>query len=141
MCVAYTVRDKASLVFIQFCCVQILPTAQRLLDELLSSQSTAINTVCGAPGKAALMHAQIVPNIQLGNKLDLSLHMHCDITTRREVLIISPNLLSENGKWTNSILLYYILLQLGGSDASFITLCCGKRKMMREPVVCTEQRD
>ncbi|MEE6526048.1 hypothetical protein FKM82_026440, partial [Ascaphus truei] len=29
---------------------QILPTAQRLLDELLSSQSTAINTVCGAPG-------------------------------------------------------------------------------------------
>ncbi|KAK7901134.1 hypothetical protein WMY93_017903 [Mugilogobius chulae] len=27
---------------------QILPTAQRLLDELLSSQSTAINTVCGA---------------------------------------------------------------------------------------------
>uniref|UniRef100_A0A8C2LA47 Zinc finger, SWIM-type containing 8 n=1 Tax=Cyprinus carpio TaxID=7962 RepID=A0A8C2LA47_CYPCA len=28
---------------------QILPTAQRLLDELLSSQSTAINTVCGAP--------------------------------------------------------------------------------------------
>lgn len=32
-------------------CAQILPTAQRLLDELLSSQSTAINTVCGAPGK------------------------------------------------------------------------------------------
>lgn len=32
------------------CCLQILPTAQRLLDELLSSQSTAINTVCGAPG-------------------------------------------------------------------------------------------
>lgn len=30
---------------------QILPTAQRLLDELLSSQSTAINTVCGAPGR------------------------------------------------------------------------------------------
>lgn len=30
---------------------QILPTAQRLLDELLSSQSTAINTVCGAPGE------------------------------------------------------------------------------------------
>ena len=29
---------------------QILPTAQRLLDELLSSQQTAINTVCGAPG-------------------------------------------------------------------------------------------
>ncbi|KAF1376148.1 hypothetical protein PFLUV_G00227700 [Perca fluviatilis] len=32
---------------------QILPTAQRLLDELLSSQSTAINTVCGAPGTTA----------------------------------------------------------------------------------------
>lgn len=32
---------------------QILPTAQRLLDELLSSQSTAINTVCGAPGECA----------------------------------------------------------------------------------------
>ena len=32
---------------------QILPTAQRLLDELLSSQSTAINTVCGAPGRDA----------------------------------------------------------------------------------------
>jgi len=30
--------------------VQILPTAQRLLDELLSSQQTTINTVCGAPG-------------------------------------------------------------------------------------------
>lgn len=29
---------------------QILPTAQRLLDELLSCQQTAINTVCGAPG-------------------------------------------------------------------------------------------
>jgi hypothetical protein len=29
---------------------QILPTAQRLLDELLSTQQTAINTVCGAPG-------------------------------------------------------------------------------------------
>ena len=29
---------------------QILPTAQRLLDELLSSQQAAINTVCGAPG-------------------------------------------------------------------------------------------
>ncbi|KAK2093048.1 Zinc finger SWIM domain-containing protein 8 [Saguinus oedipus] len=32
---------------------QILPTAQRLLDELLSSQSTAINTVCGAPDPTA----------------------------------------------------------------------------------------
>lgn len=39
-------------------CLQILPTAQRLLDELLSSQSTAINTVCGAPG------ATIVYNIR-----------------------------------------------------------------------------
>lgn len=32
---------------------QILPTAQRLLDELLSSQETAINTVCGAPDPTA----------------------------------------------------------------------------------------
>ncbi|XP_069466781.1 zinc finger SWIM domain-containing protein 8 isoform X2 [Ambystoma mexicanum] len=32
---------------------QILPTAQRLLDELLSSQSTAINTLCGAPDPTA----------------------------------------------------------------------------------------
>lgn len=39
-------------VFIQMC-FQILPTAQRLLDELLSSQSTAINTVCGAPGSVS----------------------------------------------------------------------------------------
>uniref|UniRef100_A0A8C4R145 ZSWIM8 TPR repeats domain-containing protein n=1 Tax=Eptatretus burgeri TaxID=7764 RepID=A0A8C4R145_EPTBU len=31
----------------------ILPTAQRLLDELLSSQSTAINTMCGAPDPTA----------------------------------------------------------------------------------------
>ncbi|CAH1795555.1 unnamed protein product [Owenia fusiformis] len=32
---------------------QILPTAQRLLDELLSSQQSAINTVCGAPDPTA----------------------------------------------------------------------------------------
>ncbi|XP_070544794.1 zinc finger SWIM domain-containing protein 8-like [Ptychodera flava] len=32
---------------------QILPTAQRLLDELLSSQESAINTVCGAPDPTA----------------------------------------------------------------------------------------
>ncbi|XP_046360327.1 zinc finger SWIM domain-containing protein 8 homolog isoform X2 [Haliotis rufescens] len=32
---------------------QILPTAQRLLDELLSSQETAINTVYGAPDPTA----------------------------------------------------------------------------------------
>ena len=32
---------------------QILPTAQRLLDELLSSQQTAINTVRGAPDPTA----------------------------------------------------------------------------------------
>lgn len=32
---------------------QILPTAQRLLDELLSSQPTTINTVCGAPDPTA----------------------------------------------------------------------------------------
>lgn len=32
---------------------QILPTAQRLLDELLSAQPTTINTVCGAPDPTA----------------------------------------------------------------------------------------
>lgn len=32
---------------------QILPIAQRLLDELLSSQPTTINTVCGAPDPTA----------------------------------------------------------------------------------------
>lgn len=32
---------------------QILPTAQRLLDELLSTQPTTINTVCGAPDPTA----------------------------------------------------------------------------------------
>lgn len=37
---------------------QILPTAQRLLDELLSSQSTAINTVCGAPGECGEKEGQ-----------------------------------------------------------------------------------
>lgn len=31
---------------------QILPTAQRLLDELLASSSTAINEEAGAPGIA-----------------------------------------------------------------------------------------
>lgn len=52
-------------------CRQILPTAQRLLDELLSSQSTAINTVCGAPGTAALT-TQSVHDRQSENKLRLS---------------------------------------------------------------------
>ncbi|RUS70320.1 hypothetical protein EGW08_021917 [Elysia chlorotica] len=32
---------------------QILPTAQQILDELLSSQETAMNTVCGAPDPTA----------------------------------------------------------------------------------------
>ncbi|XP_026286597.1 zinc finger SWIM domain-containing protein 8 homolog isoform X2 [Frankliniella occidentalis] len=32
---------------------QILPTAQRLLDQLLSTQQTAINSVCGAPDPTA----------------------------------------------------------------------------------------
>ena len=32
---------------------QILPTAQRLLDELLSSQKNSINTTCGAPDPTA----------------------------------------------------------------------------------------
>lgn len=60
--------DPSSLVLIPFFfCLQILPTAQRLLDELLSSQSTAINTVCGAPGTAAL--TQPDHNRQSENKL------------------------------------------------------------------------
>ncbi len=37
---------------------QILPTAQRLLDELLSNQLTAINQVCGAPDPTAGASAQ-----------------------------------------------------------------------------------
>lgn len=37
-----------------FSVLQILPTAQRLLDELLSSQENAMNTVCGAPGMLTL---------------------------------------------------------------------------------------
>lgn len=32
---------------------QILPTAQRLLDELLSTQPSAINSLCGAPDPTA----------------------------------------------------------------------------------------
>lgn len=32
---------------------QILPTAQRLLDELLSAQPSAINSYCGAPDPTA----------------------------------------------------------------------------------------
>lgn len=48
----------AYLIF--FSNLQILPTAQRLLDELLSSQSTAINTVCGAPGKSANTISQLI---------------------------------------------------------------------------------
>ncbi|XP_078578412.1 zinc finger SWIM domain-containing protein 8-like isoform X2 [Branchiostoma floridae x Branchiostoma japonicum] len=40
---------------------QILPTAQRLLDELLSSQETAINTVCGAPDPTAGPSANDLP--------------------------------------------------------------------------------
>lgn len=32
---------------------QILPTAQRLLDELLGSQPSVINSVCGAPDPTA----------------------------------------------------------------------------------------
>lgn len=32
---------------------QVLPTAQRILDELLSSQPNQINTTCGAPDPTA----------------------------------------------------------------------------------------
>ena len=33
-------------------CTKLLPTAQRLLDELLSSQESTINAVPGAPGRS-----------------------------------------------------------------------------------------
>lgn len=49
-------------------CLQILPTAQRLLDELLSSQSTAINTVCGAPGTGTLIKLLII-SFNLNSKI------------------------------------------------------------------------
>ena len=48
---------------------QILPTAQRLLDELLSSQQTAINTVCGAPGTLFIC-SMILPNVPRFSKKD-----------------------------------------------------------------------
>jgi hypothetical protein len=35
--------------------MQLLPIAQRLLDDLLSAQQTEINTYCGAPGKHQLL--------------------------------------------------------------------------------------
>ncbi|XP_037921844.1 zinc finger SWIM domain-containing protein 8-like, partial [Hermetia illucens] len=47
---------------------QILPTAQRLLDELLSSQPTAINTVCGAPDPTAGASANDQTNWYLDEK-------------------------------------------------------------------------
>lgn len=55
----FSIYDKISL-RCDFCTgnhfsvLQILPTAQRLLDELLSSQENAMNTVCGAPGMLTL---------------------------------------------------------------------------------------
>jgi len=48
---------------------QILPTAQRLLDELLSTLPTAINSLDGAPGKS---HHQ--RTINLGNYVMLLGH-------------------------------------------------------------------
>ena len=47
---------------------QILPTAQRLLDELLSSQPTTINTVCGAPDPTAGASANDQTNWYLDEK-------------------------------------------------------------------------
>ncbi|KAG4075704.1 hypothetical protein HA402_003529 [Bradysia odoriphaga] len=47
---------------------QILPTAQRLLDELLSCQPTAINTVCGAPDPTAGASANDQTNWYLDEK-------------------------------------------------------------------------
>lgn len=47
---------------------QILPTAQRLLDELLSSQPTTINTVCGAPDPTAGASVNDLTNWYLDEK-------------------------------------------------------------------------
>uniref|UniRef100_A0A3P9JCU0 Zinc finger, SWIM-type containing 8 n=1 Tax=Oryzias latipes TaxID=8090 RepID=A0A3P9JCU0_ORYLA len=61
---------------------QILPTAQRLLDELLSSQSTAINTVCGAPdptaGPSALDQSTwYLDESTLSDNIKKTLHKFC----------------------------------------------------------------
>lgn len=47
---------------------QILPTAQRLLDELLSSQPSAINSVCGAPDPTAGASANEITSWYLDEK-------------------------------------------------------------------------
>lgn len=60
-CLTKEVKATMSLWWYHFVfCQQILPTAQRLLDELLSSQSTAINTVCGAPGTIILRKIDVI---------------------------------------------------------------------------------
>ncbi|XP_069741460.1 zinc finger SWIM domain-containing protein 8 isoform X2 [Narcine bancroftii] len=61
---------------------QILPTAQRLLDELLSSQSTAINTVCGAPDPTAGPSASdqstwYLDGCTLSDNIKKTLHKFC----------------------------------------------------------------
>ena len=60
--------------FICLSILQILPTAQRLLDELLFSQQTAINTVCGAPGMSKLIR------FFLKNKLYAKMHIGNNLT-------------------------------------------------------------
>uniref|UniRef100_A0A8C3V8Z6 Zinc finger SWIM-type containing 8 n=1 Tax=Catharus ustulatus TaxID=91951 RepID=A0A8C3V8Z6_CATUS len=64
---------------------QILPTAQRLLDELLSSQSTAINTVCGAPDPTAGPSASdqstwYLDESTLSDNIKKTLHKFCGPT-------------------------------------------------------------
>uniref|UniRef100_A0A3B4UT14 Zinc finger, SWIM-type containing 8 n=1 Tax=Seriola dumerili TaxID=41447 RepID=A0A3B4UT14_SERDU len=58
---------------------QILPTAQRLLDELLSSQSTAINTVCGAPAgpSASDQSTWYLDESTLSDNIKKTLHKFC----------------------------------------------------------------
>jgi hypothetical protein len=51
-----SMRDCSEKYFIK----QILPTAQRLLDELLSSQKAAINTVRGAPGTFVIIGFHLI---------------------------------------------------------------------------------
>lgn len=67
-----------------FSVLQILPTAQRLLDELLSSQENAMNTVCGAPGMLTLNKFPNILYVQFilvswnsGSECTFIIYMYC----------------------------------------------------------------
>lgn len=67
-----------------FSVLQILPTAQRLLDELLSSQENAMNTVCGAPGMLTLNKLPNILYVQFilvswnsGSECTFFIYMYC----------------------------------------------------------------